>query len=105
MASTYSRKFRTHACTFSESLPPKLAIGLLWLCSTRRLLDTLDTPWWLEQTDPVAYRGMGAAAIELVQAIRRFSPTMPIIVNRGYGILPGILRLIEYFISQGQAVG
>jgi polysaccharide biosynthesis protein PelA len=78
------------ALVLHEVLPAIMAQGFTGL-----MLDTLDTPSWLEQIDPVANRGMRAAAIELVRAIRRFSPTMPIIVNRGYGMLPDIVRLID----------
>jgi uncharacterized protein (TIGR01370 family) len=73
-----------------EMLPAIIARGFAAL-----MLDTLDTPSWLEQIDPIANRGMRQASIELVRAIRSFSPGMPIIVNRGYAILPAILRMVD----------
>jgi polysaccharide biosynthesis protein PelA len=78
------------ALVLREMLPAILARGFTGL-----MLDTLDTPTWLEQIDPVAHKGMRAAAIDLVRGIRRFSPAMPVIVNRGYGMLPDIARLID----------
>jgi hypothetical protein len=38
---------------------------------------------------------MRQASIDLVQAIRRSSPDMLIIVNRGYALLPDILRIVD----------
>jgi uncharacterized protein (TIGR01370 family) len=89
------RQAAWQALVLHEVLPAIIARGFTGL-----MLDTLDTPCLLEQIDPITNRGMRAAAIDLVRAIRRFSPAMPIIVNRGYGILPGILRLIDALLAE-----
>lgn len=78
-----------------ERLPAIRARGFIGL-----MLDTLDTPPWLEQIDPVAHRGMGQACIELVQAIRHASPDMLVVANRGYAILPQLCPMIDAVLAE-----
>lgn len=73
------------------------------ICSmdfTGLLLDTLDTPPFLEQLDPNGKRGMGQAAAELVQAIRKSFPKMRIFVNRGYSLLPNLANYIDGVLAE-----
>jgi uncharacterized protein (TIGR01370 family) len=79
----------------SEMLPAIAARGFTGL-----MLDTLDTPPWLEQIDPVANRGMRQASIDLVRSIRVCFPDMLIIVNRGYAILPDILPVVDAVLAE-----
>jgi uncharacterized protein (TIGR01370 family) len=67
---------------------------------TGLMLDTLDTPPYLEQIDPVGKQGMGKAAVELVQAIRKSYPKMLVIVNRGYALLPNIIDYVDGVIAE-----
>jgi polysaccharide biosynthesis protein PelA len=67
---------------------------------TGLMLDTLDTPPYLEQLDPVGKRGMGKAAVDLVQAIRRSYPKMLVIVNRGYALLPNLVDSVDGVIAE-----
>ena len=62
-------------------------------------LDTLDNPGYLERSDP-AYRGMTAAAAELVGAIRKRYPTIKIMMNRGYDLLPRVETQIDYELGE-----
>ncbi len=78
-----------------EMLPAITAHGFTGL-----MLDTLDTPPWLEQIDPIANRGMRQASIDLVRAIRDMFPDMLIIVNRGYAILPDILPVVDAILAE-----
>jgi uncharacterized protein (TIGR01370 family) len=78
-----------------EMLPAIFARGFTGL-----MLDTLDTPPWLEQIAPIANRGMREASIDLVRAIRRFSPDTLIILNRGYAILPDLLRMVDVVLAE-----
>ena len=78
-----------------ETLPAIRARGFKGL-----MLDTLDTPPWLEQRDPVGNRGMRQAAIALVRAIREASPDMLVIVNRGYAILPDLCPLTDAVLAE-----
>jgi len=64
------------------------------------LLDTLDTPPYLEQVDPVRYHGMRQAAIDLVRAIRLAWPEMTIILNRGYAILPDVVDVVDAVLAE-----
>ena len=64
------------------------------------LLDTLDTPPYLEQRDPLTYRGMGQAAADLVWSIRKRYPNLLILVNRGYALLPGLAEIIDGVVAE-----
>jgi polysaccharide biosynthesis protein PelA len=63
-------------------------------------LDTLDTPAHLEETDPKRYHGMRAAAVSLVKVIRRRFPATPIIMNRGYALLPEVTNAIDGIVAE-----
>ena len=78
-----------------EKLPAIRARGF-----TGVMLDTLDTPPWLELVDPVGNRGMRQASIELVQAIRHACPDMLIVVNRGYAILPQLCPFVDAVLAE-----
>ena len=67
---------------------------------TGLLLDTLDTPAFLESSDPAANKGMAAASVELVRTIRRAYPSMMLIVNRGYAILEDIVDSIDMVLTE-----
>jgi polysaccharide biosynthesis protein PelA len=64
------------------------------------MLDTLDTPGWLEQVEPQRYRGMRQAAVDLVTAIRIQYPAMKLIMNRGYDILPEVINVLDAIIAE-----
>lgn len=63
-------------------------------------LDTLDNPIELERTDPEKYKGMAQAAVNLVKAIRYHYPTLPIIVNRAFEILPQIGDIVTMVLGE-----
>jgi polysaccharide biosynthesis protein PelA len=67
---------------------------------TGLMLDTLDTPPYLELLDPTRYRGMREAAVELVGCIRRRWPGMMLIMNRGYALLPDVVQNIDAVIAE-----
>jgi len=75
--------------------PRILALGFAGL-----FLDTLDTPPHLEEIDPIRFRGMHAAAAALVQALRRRVPDAPIIMNRGYSLLPEVADAIDGVVAE-----
>jgi polysaccharide biosynthesis protein PelA len=64
------------------------------------MLDTLDTPPFLERVDPRANHGMGEAAAGLVSAIRQSYPDMMLVVNRGYDLLPAVAGDIDAVIAE-----
>lgn len=64
------------------------------------MFDTLDTPPYLEHSDPARYRGMRDAAAELVDSIRMRWPEMMLIMNRGYALLPDLVQKIDAVIAE-----
>ncbi len=62
--------------------------------------DTLDNAPHLEQTDPDRYRGMTAAAVSLVRAIRLRYPGIKIMLNRAYEILPQVEQQIDMELGE-----
>lgn len=67
---------------------------------TGLLLDTLDTPPYLEQTEPERFRGMAQAAIDIVLAIRQAFPQLWLGVNRGYAILLAVARHVDFVVAE-----
>jgi len=63
-------------------------------------LDTLDDAIELERQDPSKYRGMTESAVHLVQAIRMQYPTVQIMMNRAYGILPATVNAIDMELGE-----
>lgn len=67
---------------------------------TGLLLDTLDTPPYLERMDPQGNHGMRQAAVVLVQAIRDAYPDMLLIMNRGYDLLPNLTDSLDGVVAE-----
>jgi uncharacterized protein (TIGR01370 family) len=64
------------------------------------LLDTLDDAEHLERTAPEKNAGMRQAAIRLVQAIRQQYPSLILMMNRGYGLLPELAGSIDVLLGE-----
>ncbi len=67
---------------------------------TGLLLDTLDTPPYLEQLDPEGNRGMKHAATDLVKAIRKSQQDMFLIMNWGYAIVADVFNSIDCILVE-----
>lgn len=67
---------------------------------TGLFLDTLDDAEFLETKDPKAYQGMREAAISLVRDIRRKYPSLTLMVNRGYAVLPDIAGSVDIVLGE-----
>jgi len=67
---------------------------------TGLMLDTLDTPPYLERLNPSQYGGMREAAVSLVDSIRARWPEMMLIMNRGYALLPDVLDKIDALLAE-----
>lgn len=78
-----------------QLIPAVLAVGFAGV-----FLDTLDDPAALERADPERYRGMAAAAVDLVKNLRQAFPRILIMVNRGYELLPEIAQLIDVLLGE-----
>jgi uncharacterized protein (TIGR01370 family) len=61
-------------------------------------LDTLDDAAFLERQP--GRRGMRAAAIRMVKAIRRHYPDLTLMMNRGYDLLPAVERDIDAVLAE-----
>lgn len=84
---------------------PRLVVEQLVPAILRRgfnglFLDTLDNPIELERRDPTANHGMTQSAARLVKAIRLHWPDVPLILNRGYGILDDVAGVIDYVLGE-----
>lgn len=63
-------------------------------------LDTLDNATYLEDKDPIKYKGMREAAIHLVEAIRLNYPQIKIMMNRGFDLLPEVAERINMLVGE-----
>jgi uncharacterized protein (TIGR01370 family) len=89
------RDQRWAALIVEEIVPDILRRGFQGL-----FLDTLDNPVELERRDPKANLGMTRAAGRLVKALRLHWPRVPLIMNRGYGLLPAVGGDIAYVLGE-----
>ena len=78
-----------------RQIPALVAQGFTGL-----MLDTLDTPPYLELLDPARYHGMREAAVALVHSIRALWPKMTLVLNRGYALLPDVLQTIDAVVAE-----
>jgi uncharacterized protein (TIGR01370 family) len=62
--------------------------------------DTLDSPLESERENRNDYSGMGEDAIKLIRAVRMHYPSIKIMVNRAYTILPQIAPLIDMELGE-----
>ncbi len=89
------RDLRWKSRVLNELIPSVLAGGFSGL-----FLDTLDDAAYLEFSDPLRFAGMMDAAVNLVLAIRERYPKIPIMVNRGYDLLPRIVAKIDMVLGE-----
>jgi uncharacterized protein (TIGR01370 family) len=65
------------------------------------MLDTIDSPLhWAETEAPERLDAMREGAAILIHAIRTAHPTMKIMVNRGFSILPLVASHIDYALAE-----
>lgn len=63
-------------------------------------LDTLDDAEHLEKLDPMRNAGMVEAAAGLVRRMRRRFPGTPIMINRGYAVLPHVPGQFDMLLGE-----
>ncbi len=63
-------------------------------------LDTLDNAAYLESTDAVRFRGMTSSSAKLVAEIRGRFPSIRIMMNRAYAILPEVADYIDMELAE-----
>lgn len=86
---------RWHRFVTERIIPGILEKGFAGL-----FLDTLDSVEFLEATYPLEHAGAGRAAVELVRRIRHINPKLPIMINRGYKILPQISGCFDMLLGE-----
>jgi uncharacterized protein (TIGR01370 family) len=63
-------------------------------------LDTLDSAEFLENRDPKRYKGTVEAAAHLVRSIKRSMPKVPVMINRGYAVLPSVAGSFDMLLGE-----
>lgn len=76
-------------------VPQAIAAGFNGL-----FLDTLDDAAFLEGQDAERYGGTREAAVRLVRAIRQQYPSVSIMANRGYDLMPDIANAIDILLGE-----
>lgn len=64
------------------------------------MIDTIDMPLEATRHSPPLHQEMKAAAIKLIKAIRTTYPDLPIMLNRGFEILPAIAEDIDMVLGE-----
>lgn len=67
---------------------------------TGLFFDQLDVPLEWEKKNPAKYKGMTAAAVDLIKAIRTQFPGKRLMLNRAYEILPQVGNMIDYELAE-----
>lgn len=62
--------------------------------------DTLDSPLEMERAYPKQYKGMKESAVHLIRAVRLHYPSIKIMVNRAYPLLPEIAPHIDMVLGE-----
>lgn len=89
------RDKRWTARVVEELLPQILRAGFDGI-----FIDTLDNAGELERNNAKAYKGMATAAAQLVRAIRLNYPSIKIMVNRAYEILPEVGPAVDMVVGE-----
>ncbi len=86
------------AAVLDRLVPAILALGYDGI-----FIDTMDNAEAMERQDPVANKGMVAAGVSLIAAVRARFPRIRIMLNRGYALLPDIAPKIDYLLGEAMA--
>ncbi len=86
------------AAVLDRLVPAILALGYDGI-----FIDTMDNAEAMEQQDPVANKGMVAAGVSLIAAVRARFPKIRIMLNRGYALLPDVAPKIDYLLGEAMA--
>ncbi len=89
------RDRRWHKMVIERLVPEILAKGFNGL-----FFDTLDDAEFLETQDPARFAGMVNAAADLLRAIRQRFPGIPLMVNRGYAVLPHAAGAFDMLLGE-----
>ncbi len=79
----------------SEIIPSIFVQGFSGLC-----FDQIDNATLLEDEDPKKYKGMVAAAVDLIATIRSHFPGKRLMMNRGFEIIEYVGNSIDYIMAE-----
>jgi uncharacterized protein (TIGR01370 family) len=86
------------AIVLERLVPEVLALGYDGI-----FIDTLDNAEAMERQNPGDNKGMVDAGAALILAVRQAFPSIRIMVNRGYAMLPRIAGAIDYALGESMA--
>ncbi len=86
------------AAVLDRLVPAILALGYDGI-----FIDTMDNAEAMERQDPVTNKGMVAAGVSLIAAVRARFPRIRIMLNRGYALLPDVAPKIDYLLGEAMA--
>ena len=97
--------WKSHAVDVTSPTWRKLVLGYVDDAAQKGfdgvMLDTIDSPLhWAETQAPERLEAMREGAASLIHAIRMAHPTMKIMVNRGFAILPLVADDINYVLAE-----
>lgn len=100
-----NEKWNSHAVDVTSPLWRKLVLGYVDDAAQKGfdgvMLDTIDSPLhWAETQAPERLQAMREGVANLIGAIRATHPTMRIMVNRGFAILPMVADNIDYVLAE-----
>ncbi|MEH3046977.1 endo alpha-1,4 polygalactosaminidase [Sphingomonas adhaesiva] len=81
-----------------RAIPAILALGYDGI-----FIDTMDNAEAMERADPAGAAGMVAAGAALIAAVRAHFPTIRIMLNRGYAVLPDVARHVDAVLGEAIA--
>ena len=97
-----ARLLDLRSARWRERVVQALVPGILARGFDGLFIDTLDNAEALERRDPARFGGMVEGAAELIRALRRCFPRVPLMLNRGYAVLPRIAG--QYDMLLGESV-
>ena len=92
------RHASARAAVLDRIVPDVLALGYDGI-----FIDTMDSLETMERRDPVANKGMVAAGVALIAALRARFPKITIMLNRGYALLPDAAPHIDLLLGEAMA--
>ena len=95
-----ARLLDLRAPRWRERVVEELVPGILARGFGGLFFDTLDNAEALERRDPARFAGMTEGAAELVRAVRRRFPRVPLMLNRGYAVLPRIAGQFDMLLGK-----
>lgn len=66
-------------------------------------IDTMDSLETMERRDPIGSKGMVAAGVAMIAALRARFPKITIMLNRGYALLPDAAPHIDLLLGEAMA--